>query len=196
MPDEGRKRELPPAQVGVGEGHLSTEGALDLTKRFPLTRQSWRWILVTHRVNSIARLGTLSQPMRLAKVGYDRERQKLRHELGVRLKTPPTGDPARRSLDRGSARTVRDLVQIDARGQGLEQTIRRVVTTLKLEGRRQAKLYLGSAGGYGQRQVSTDRSAARFDGLCDRESANLQGARIVSRLQKLVRCIFLTRTWS
>jgi len=129
-------------------------------------------------------------------VGYDRERQKLRHELGVRWRIPPTSDPARRSLDRGFARTVRDLVQIDVRDQGLEPLIRRVVATLKLEGRRQAKLYLGSAGGYGQRQVGTDRRAARFGGLCDRESANLQGARIVSRLQKLVRCIFLTGTWS
>lgn len=62
----------------------------------------------------------------------------------------------------------------------------------------------GAAGGYlrrnrkgavsGRRRISTKRGVARPTGRCNRKLDSPEGARFESRLQKLVRCIFLVRT--
>jgi len=116
----------------------------------------------------------------------------VRYELGAWSKTPSPGDFARRSHDQGSARTARGPIQADVRGHGPER--------FDLEGCSHAE-----AGGspsseappeglleaFGGRRVGTKQRVARLDAVCARESGSPQGARIVSRLQKLVRRIFL-----
>jgi len=122
--------------------------------------------------------------------GCDTGRQRLRHDLGVWLKTPPLGDPVRRSCDRGSTRT--------AQGPRLHQC-RGFDPTVGAASRCDAEAGASPSSEASPEELPrplvealrTRRRAVRSAGLCNRESDNPEGARSASRLQKLVRRIFL-----
>jgi len=113
-----------------GRRYSSRKGVLGLSKPSPLTRWLRMQILVVVSGRGNTRLAG----------GHDRGHQRLRYELDVQLKTLSSGDPVRRSRDRGSTRTVQDPWS----GHRRVSTLTRpgtVVAMPKLEHRRQAKLY-------------------------------------------------------
>jgi len=122
--------------------------------------------------------------------GCDRERQRLRHELGEWSKTPPLGNPARRSCDRSFTRTVR--------GSRLRWPLGPRSCRTASASRSQAEAGASPSSEaspelpevIGQRWRSAKRTAARLGAGGNRESDSPEGARFVSRLQKLERRIF------
>jgi len=121
----------------------------------------------------------------------DRECQRLCCELGVRKTTPSSGDRARRSYDRSSPGPREIFIRVSPRVSILLVSADESSATLKLERRRQAKLHSGVNKALRSRSYSTSRERLKgLDRAC-RESDSPEGARFESRLQKLVRHIFL-----
>lgn len=164
--------------------HSSREGVLVLLIPSLLTRRRRRKGLAA----------CLSPSVKPGADGCDRGRQRLRIDLGVRLKTPSSGDPARRSSDRSSTRPAQGPHPGcrqsfgSARFSGVSLLRRSWSIAVKRGSTRELTEVIGRG------RLCTGK-VARLS-RCARESDTPEGARFGSRLQKLVRRIFLARSGS
>lgn len=161
--------------------HSSNEGVLAPAKSLLLTKRRRRWDLA-----ACLGLGVKSGPHD----GCDRGRQRLGNDLGVRSKTPSPGAPARRSYDRSSTRPVQGPRLGWCQSFGSERSFGVSLLSRSWSIAVKRGSTRGAARGLWPRVARHHERAARLSRVRSGIGQS-RGCSFVSRLQKLVRRIFL-----